>query len=254
MIGTAGWAIPAGKRPTFPAEGTALQRYASVLPCVEVNSSFHRPHRRSTWERWAASVPDAFRFAAKIPKEVSHVQRLVDSSERLRQFFQEVSGLGDKLAVILLQLPPTFAFDAGLLTSFLDLASSSTEAQVVCEPRHESWFCPDADTLLTERCVARVAADPANSATAAAPGGWRGFTYLRLHGSPVMYRSAYGEERLHAYADIVAADTRVGRPSWCMFDNTASSAALGDALCLRHLVGSAGALDDEAVHAALASA
>lgn len=239
MIGTAGWAISAGERTTFPSDGTALQRYASVLPCVEVNSSFHRPHRRSTWERWAASVPDGFRFAVKIPKEVSHVQRLASPSERLEQFFQEVAGLGDKLAVVLLQLPPSFAFDAGLLCSFLNVAFSMTDAQIVCEPRHESWFSLKADTLLDERQIARVAADPAMSAVAAAPGGWRGLSYRRLHGSPVMYRSSYGEERLQAYADMMAADRRSGRPSWCMFDNTASSAALGDALELLRLEGSA---------------
>ncbi len=235
-IGTAGWAIPAANRPSFPKDGTALQRYAAVFRCVEVNSSFYKPHRRSTWERWAGSVPNAFRFSAKIPKEITHVRRLVDATDRLDQFVDEVGGLGDKLAVLLLQLPPSFAFDAALVTDFLEAVSSRIRAQIVCEPRHASWFAPEADALLASSRVARVAADPASAPQAGVPGGWRGFTYTRLHGSPIMYRSAYGEERLRSYADTIAADLAAGQPTWCMFDNTASSAALGDALHLLRLV------------------
>lgn len=193
LIGTAGWAIPANDRPSFPADGAALERYAAVMPCLEVNSSFHRPHRRGTWERWTASVPDTFRFAAKTPKEISHVRRLVDATNPLARFLDEVGGLGEKLSVILLQLPPTYAFDASVVSSFLTAASSRTDARIVCEPRHGSWFTQEADTLLVDHEVARVAVDPAKVPDAAQPGGWRGLTYRRLHGSPVMYRSAYGE-------------------------------------------------------------
>lgn len=238
LIGTAGWAIPAADKPSFPEGGTALQRYAAVMPCLEVNSSFHRPHRRGTWERWAASVPDDFRFSAKIPKEISHVRRLVDATDALDQFLGEAGGLGGKLSVILLQLPPSFAFDASLVSSFLAAASSRTDARIVCEPRHASWFTQQADALLAGHGVARVAADPAKVPDAAQPGGWRGLTYRRLHGSPVMYRTPYGEDRLRSYASEIAADLAAGRPTWCMFDNTASSAALGDARSLIQLLAS----------------
>jgi len=83
----------------------------------------------------------------------------------------------------------------------------------------------------------RVAADPAKVPGAELAGGWRGLTYLRLHGSPVMYRSAYGEERLRSYANAITVDLAAERPTWCMFDNTASSAALGDALRLLRMFG-----------------
>lgn len=236
LIGTAGWAIPALDRSSFPRDGTALQRFAATMPCVEVNSSFYKPHKRATWARWAASVPEGFRFAAKIPKEISHVRRLVDATDRFDQFLNEVSGLGGKLAALLLQLPPSFEFDAEVVAGFLEAVSSRSKTQIVCEPRHASWFSQEAEALLAEHRVARVAADPATVPEAELPGGWRGFTYFRLHGSPVMYRSAYGEERLHCYANAIAANLAAGRPTWCIFDNTASSAALGDALKLRQLL------------------
>ena len=232
VIGTAGWAIAAVDRPRFPAEGSSLQRYASVLNGVEVNSSFHRPHRRTTWERWAREVPDSFRFAAKIPKEISHVRRLVDVDAVLDKFLEEAGELGDKLAILLLQLPPTLEFDGDVAGAFLRAASSRTKATIVCEPRHGSWFSPQADDLLAGLGIARVAADPARVPQAAQPGGWRGLSYFRLHGSPVMYRSAYGEERLRRYAELITSEVSAGTPVWCMFDNTASSAALGDALLL----------------------
>ncbi|WP_333572852.1 DUF72 domain-containing protein [Sphingomonas sp.] len=242
VIGTAGWAIPAVDRPAFPTEGSVLQRYAGRLAGVEVNSSFYRPHRRSTWQRWGESVPEGFRFAVKIPKAISHDRRLADADALLAPFLDEVGGLGGKLAILLLQLPPSFAFDAEVLSAFIDTLSARTAISVACEPRHASWFTAEADVLLASRGVARVAADPARVPEAASPGGWRGLSYWRLHGSPVLYRSAYGEARLREIAAAIAADTAPDRTVWCMFDNTASSAAMGDALQLSHLLSAAAAL------------
>ncbi|WP_313535184.1 DUF72 domain-containing protein [Sphingomonas sp.] len=236
VIGTAGWAIPAADRPAFSAEGSALQRYATRLSGVEINSSFHRPHRRTTWQRWAESVPDAFRFAAKMPKTISHGQRLDEVDALLDAFLDDVHGLGDKLAVLLLQLPPSFAFDADLFAAFAATLSARTAVPVACEPRHATWFTPAADALLADLRIARVAADPARVPEAALPGGWRGLSYWRLHGSPVMYRSAYGAARLLEVAMAITADCAPDRSIWCMFDNTASSAAIGDALQLSQLL------------------
>ncbi len=64
-IGTAGWGIPRDDDAAFPAGGSRLERYAARLRCVEINSSFYRSHRRSTYERWAHTVPEEFRFAVK---------------------------------------------------------------------------------------------------------------------------------------------------------------------------------------------
>src|SRR3954471_23178443 len=71
-IGTAGWSIPRDVADRFLADGSALERYASRFPVAEINSSFHRSHRPSTWERWAESVPADFRFSVKVPKTITH--------------------------------------------------------------------------------------------------------------------------------------------------------------------------------------
>ncbi len=229
VIGTAGWSIAAKDAAHFPREGSALERYAQRFGGVEINSSFHRPHRASTWRGWAESVPPSFRFAVKMPKAISHERKLAGCAELVEAFLGEAGALGDKLAVLLVQLPPKLVYDAALAGPFLDHLAARTSARIVCEPRHPSWFEQPADALLDRLCVARVAADPAVVPAAAVPGGWRGFAYWRLHGSPRMYRSAYDAARLDAYAALIGAEAR---DAWCMFDNTAASAATGDALAL----------------------
>jgi uncharacterized protein YecE (DUF72 family) len=232
IIGTAGWSIATAHADAFPREGTSLERYSARFAAVEINSSFHRPHRPETWARWGASVPDDFRFAVKLPKTISHERKLADCAEPLDRFLAEVAGLGGKLAILLLQLPPKLAFEPELAAGFLALLAGRSGARIICEPRHPSWFEPAADALLRERRVARVAADPAIVPAAAVPGGWDGLAYRRLHGSPRIYRSAYDAEQLDGYARAMKAELAAGRESWCIFDNTASSAATGDALAL----------------------
>jgi uncharacterized protein YecE (DUF72 family) len=235
-IGTAGWSIALAQADAFPAEGAGLERYAARFDCSEINSTFHRPHRASTYERWAASVPEGFRFCAKLPKTITHERRLVDAEPLLAAFLAEVQPLADKLAVLLVQLPPSLAFDRGVAERFLLALTGATDLRIVCEPRHPSWFDAEAEALLVERQVARVAADPAKVPAAAVPGGWRGLSYFRLHGSPVPYRSSYAPEALQAYADMMKTDLQAGREVWCIFDNTASSAATGNALTLQERV------------------
>jgi uncharacterized protein YecE (DUF72 family) len=233
-IGTAGWSIPRQVAGHFPAEGSSLERYAARFRAAEINSSFHRPHRLSTWQRWRDSVPEDFRFSVKLPKPVTHERKLVDSHGPLDAFMAQAEMVGGKLAVVLVQLPPKLAFDARIADSFFEALRERCPAQVACEPRHASWFGDDAEALLVRHEVCRVAADPAICDAAAKPGGWRGFSYWRLHGSPRMYRSSYAD-RIAGYAEALRAEAAT-RETWCIFDNTASSAAAGDALALMDAV------------------
>ncbi len=141
--------------------------------------------------------------------------------------------MGDRLAVLLVQLPPSLAFEPGVAETFFAALRARWDGHVACEPRHASWFEAEADSLLAARRVARVAADPGKVPAAAEPGGWRGLAYYRLHGSPVTYRSSYDDGRLEAYAERLGA---AAVPTWVIFDNTASSAATGDALKLKALL------------------
>lgn len=232
-IGCAGWSIPKAHAGAFPCEGSTLERYAQVFDCVEINSSFYRPHRATTWRRWADSVPAHFRFAAKMPKAISHACRLRDCDEAVGAFLDQVGELGGKLGWLLLQLPPGLAFDAAVALPFFEHLRDSYAGALACEPRHPSWFHADVDRALRRLRIARVAADPARVPRAALPGGDRSHIYLRLHGSPRMYYDAYAPQALERVAEGLLRAPE----AWCIFDNTALGHATGDALSLQRMVG-----------------
>lgn len=108
-------------------------------------------------------MPDGFRFAVKMPREITHFRRLIDAEEPLSRFLSEVDALGQKRD----------GFAGG----------------VVCEPHHPSWFRPEADGLLADFQIAHVAVAPTPMPEAGQPGGWSGLLYYRLHGSPQIYSS-----------------------------------------------------------------
>jgi uncharacterized protein YecE (DUF72 family) len=235
-IGTAAWSIPKEHATPFPTAGSHLERYGAVLNAVEINTSFYRPHRTATYERWAASVPEDFRFSVKVPKAITHERRLRDVDDLLDRFLSEAGGLGPKLGPVLVQLPPSLGFQPGIADRFLSELRSRVAGGIVCEPRHASWFVPEVEALLDGLRIARVAANPAPVPGADEPGGWRGLSYYRLHGSPRIYYSAYSVEYLTAIAEVLARNAAAGTDIWCIFDNTTAFAATGDALTARRLV------------------
>jgi uncharacterized protein YecE (DUF72 family) len=233
-IGTAGWAIPRQAADEFPREGSTLERYAARFNAAEINSSFHRSHRAATWARWRDSVPPGFRFAVKLPKAITHQQRLVDCEALLARFAEEIAPLGDRRGPALVQLPPSLSFDAETARRFF-AAARAVLAPLACEPRHPSWFAPEAEALMQDARVARVAADPARVPEAALPGGWSGLVYARLHGSPRIYWSAYDDAALRAWSERLRPHIKAGAESWIIFDNTAGGAAAANALRLQAL-------------------
>lgn len=234
LVGCAGWALPKEAAAHFPADGSHLERYAARLNAVEINSSFYKPHRAATYARWAASVPADFRFAVKLPRTITHHARLVDAEALLQAFAGQAGALGAKLGCVLVQLPPSLAFDAAVASAFLDALQPLFSCMLAVEARHAGWFGAAASALLRERSITRVQADP----PAGQPGPFEATgagSYLRLHGKPKVYYSSYDQ----AYIDGVAADLtdkRTDRPvvdrNWCIFDNTAAGWAVPNALTL----------------------
>jgi uncharacterized protein YecE (DUF72 family) len=229
-IGTAGWSLPKGSA----GDGSRLMRYARSLSCVEINSTFHRAHRASTWARWAAETPEDFRFSIKAPKAITHEAKLRGAESLLRSFLEQIQPMADKAGPLLFQLPPSLAFDGAVAEEFLGALRGIYQGEAVMEPRHASWFAPAVEALLTANKVARVAADPPKGgAEAAEPGGDTGLVYFRLHGSPRVYYSNYEEDFLAALGGRVS-----GYPNcWIIFDNTVLSHAFANALRLREIIG-----------------
>jgi uncharacterized protein YecE (DUF72 family) len=140
----------------------------------------------------------------KLPKAITHEQRLRKCNALLDTFMAQASCLGEKLGCLLVQLPP----------SLMPLSRKRRDAvprhelrqrhagAVALEPRHASWFTSAADSLLQAGMKVTRASWPTQccSTQGSRPGGHSGLVYVRLHGSPNMYYSAYAPDVLDALA------------------------------------------------------
>ena len=235
-IGVAGWGISKRYLDEIPEGGSHLERYARAFPIVEVTTSFYRSHRRATYERWAGSVGGDFRFSVKTPQALTHATGLlVSDAAVLEQFLEEVGGLGEKLAVVLVQLPPGLEFDEAVVRDFFGAIRPRlpSSVRIACEPRHVSWSGGGADECLKELGIARVAADPVRWDGGERPAGDLHLAYFRLHGSPRTYYSDYGAERLRDFAQRLLRAATQSDSLWCILDNTAHGHAIANALALR---------------------
>ena len=169
---------------------------------------------------------------------MTHENGLVDCDALIDQFAAEVAGLGEKLGVLLIQMPPKAAVNEHAGTEFFRRLRDAINVPLAVEPRHPSWFTPAVDAWLADQRIARVAADPLPKGVLPEtggdrPGGWTGLSYYRWHGSPRIYFSDYPVERLKMLRTHVAEERAKGREVWCIFDNTGGSHALGNALWLQ---------------------
>ena len=258
-IGIAGWALPRADAALFPPAGfgSNLARYAAVFGAVEINSSFYRPHKPETYARWAESVPASFRFAVKLPRTVTHEKRLLDIGADLDRFVAEAGALGGKLGWVLIQTPPSLRFDpaaadalftglrarlAAIIPSDAGAADTASESRnnshlnrvmLACEARHGTWFSDQATALMREQGIIRVVSDP----PVGEPGPYVATShegaYVRLHGSPLIYRSIYEPERLAQVATWLRGQHG---HALVIFDNTMSGTQVRQALQLREML------------------
>jgi len=238
FIGTAGWSIPTQLKNKFNSEGTHLVRYASTFNCVEINSSFYREHKHETYIKWAASVPENFRFSVKLSRHFTQVLRLNEPGPALGEVLRGISGLGEKWGCLLIQLPPSLDFNFQTAEYFLKNLREQCSRPIAWEPRHKSWSTPRALELLAEYKISKVFADPERCALGQnqrVP--MAGLRYLRLHGSPEIYKSRYSLEAIHQIRKTLLKPNAPGsepiQQSWCIFDNTTYGFATENAMELQ---------------------
>ena len=232
-IGTSGWQYPHWKGAFYP-EGTKtaeqLHFYSSRLDTLELNVTFYRQVKESTFRKWYESVPGEFLFSAKMSRFITHIRRLKADEESIGKFLSGVSLLKDKLGVILIQLPPVMKYDRSLLEDFLGRLDATYRYTV--EARNISFVCDDFFTLLRELGIAWCIADSAGrfpyheELTA-------GFVYIRLHGSDILYASNYSEEELLMWRDRIRG---WGRDAFVYFDNDFQGYAAKNALTLKSML------------------
>jgi uncharacterized protein YecE (DUF72 family) len=119
--------------------GEFLAEYATVFNAVEGNTTFYRIPTAESVSRWREATPDGFRFCFKLPGEITHQRRLRDAQTTLKEFFERMEPLVDRLGPFMVQLPASFAPD-GLVVLCEFLRTLPTEFSYAVEVRHRAFF------------------------------------------------------------------------------------------------------------------
>ena len=200
-IGTSGFSYPAWKGSFYPEKLPAkkfLEHYATKLGSVEINATFYRMPKAETLAGWCEQVPNSFRFSIKASQKITHHKRLKPESEEFVAYlFSALESLGERLGVVLFQLPPNLKADAARLERFLTYVPA--DAPIAFEFRHASWVCDEVLELLKARGAAACLSDTDDTDEDApiVPTARRG--YLRLR------REAYSDDDLQRWIDSIKA-------------------------------------------------
>jgi len=238
-IGTSGWHYYHWKGRFYPENlppSQWLAFYATHFPTVELNASFYRQPRASTWELWRRTAPPGFRFAVKANRFITHIKRLEDCADPLNRFLRDARRLEDRLGPILYQMPPSFhrtQENVERLEAFLPLLPR--DLMHAFEFRHRSWFEEDTMEQLRRHGVAFCSFDMVGfrcPLLATAP-----YAYMRFHGSEARYASNYTDEMLEAWAARLNDLGRDTAEAFIYFNNDAWGYAVANASKLADLLG-----------------
>ena len=238
-IGTSGWVYEDWRGKFYPIGTKPEQRleyYSERFDTVELNASFYHLPRQKTFENWSTKTPDSFAFSTKLSKYITHNLKLKNAAEPLHLFLQEAVGLGNKLSVVLAQLPPNLHRDIERLKTFLEIIKSEKNApRFAYEFRHESWLNDEVYDLLRKYKSGFVIQDSA--------GRWPSaevvtsdFVYLRFHGPEALYSSNYPDSQLNKWAGKIKKWLGEGLDVYAYFNNDINAFAVGNALTLKKSV------------------
>lgn len=235
-IGTSGW-VYAGWRQHLYAD-TPLKRWLEVasraFDALEINGSFYTQIKPETYQRWYDETPDAFRFALKGHRFVTHYKRLRDCADSVARLRDQVQPLREKLAAVVWQLPAHLQGSLERLHEFSQALRLWPEVRHAIEMRHRSWFTPEIAAAMRAANIAVCMGDAPDFPM------WREITadmvYVRLHGHTRKYASSYSEQSLRTWADDAKRWIAEGRDVHVYFDNDAEGHAVRNALRLQELV------------------
>jgi uncharacterized protein YecE (DUF72 family) len=196
-----------------------LRFCAQRFNAIEVNATFYRLQSVATMRHWRVQTPADFRFAIKANRYLTHNRKLVDPLPSIRLERSRASGLGNKLAVVLWQLPGYLHRDFARLERFVGALRNWRSVRHAIEFRHETWFDAEVADLLRAHRVAVCQSDAADWPV------WNAVTtdlvYVRLHGHRATYASAYSEAELRAWARRIRRWLHEQRAVHVYFDNDA---------------------------------
>lgn len=237
-IGTSGWSYQHWTGVLYPprlASGKRLARYFETFDTVELNGSFYRWPKESTFAGWRDQMPVGSTMTVKAHRGLTHYRRLTSPEPWIERFERCWQVLGDRHGVLLVQLHPEQQRDDGRLDTFL--GSVPPSIRVAVELRHPSWDDPAVYELLERRRAAYVVMSGAGLACVAR--ATTDFVYIRWHGpaQDAMYVGSYSDDELRRWADRISEWRADGRDVWAYFNNDLGGHAVRNAIKLRELLG-----------------
>ncbi|ORW11712.1 DUF72 domain-containing protein [Mycobacterium kyorinense] len=236
-IGTSGWSYDHWADVLYPRglpSARRLARYIEVFDTVELNASFYRWPKDSTFDGWRRQLPNGFAMSVKAHRGLTHYRRLSSPEPWIERFERCWQTLGDRRGVLLVQLHPEQRRDDERLDSFL--ASMPAWIRVAVELRHPSWNDAGVYALLERRNAAYVVMSGAG--LPCIPRATTDFVYIRMHGPDPdsMYAGSYPDDELRRWAERIAGWDREGRDVWMYFNNDPHGHAVRNALLLKDLL------------------
>jgi uncharacterized protein YecE (DUF72 family) len=236
-IGTSGWSYDHWVDVLYPPRTPSarrLARYVEVFDTVELNASFYRWPKDSTFAAWRDQLPAGFTMSVKAHRGLTHYRRLASPEPWIERFERCWRLLGDRHGVLLVQLHPEQQRDEARLNSFLQRVPVSI--RVAVELRHPSWNEPAVYELLESRRAAYVVMS--GGGLACVPRATTDLVYVRLHGpdQDAIYTGCYSDDDLRRWADRSAQWDRDGRDVWVYFNNDLGGHAVRNALTLQELL------------------
>lgn len=238
-IGTSGWHYQHWNGSFYPQLITSsnwLDYYASRLRSVEINNSFYQLPSLESVKKWRDTVPDTFLFALKASRYITHRKKLRDPELILSNFIDRAKILGEKLGIILFQLPPRWQCNPKRLRDFI--AALPQQYRYAFEFRDRSWFNPNVYEILAEYeiafCIYELNGYVSPKVVTT------DFVYLGLHGPDEAYKGQYNTATLSRsrWASTFLAWKQEGKEIYCYFDNDECGYAAQDTLNLQSMINS----------------
>jgi len=179
FVGTSGYNYPEWRGSFYPEKFPTtkmLSYYAARFNSVEVNYTFYRVPTEKLLQGWSDGTPAGFTFTLKAPRRITHDSKLRNVADLTRSFCKTAEVLGEKLGVLLFQLPPNFKRDDAVLAAFLETLPEGVRAAF--EFRHESWHDAAVFDALRQRNLALCIADSEKMSTPLVPTA--NYSYFRL--------------------------------------------------------------------------
>ncbi len=228
--GTSGLVLPVPNKLHYPEEfknNSRLTYYASLFNSIEINSSFYKVPKPSTVEKWAATVPDDFKFTFKLFREITHQKGLLFDPKEIGRFVKTISYVGAKKGCVLIQLPPAIKVNGKkqleLLLTTLVKCNDMEQWNLVIEFRDNSWYTDEIYEWLGNLGIAIVIQDMPTSATPSDLES-ENIMYIRFHGMNGDYRGSYATDYLRSYARKICGWQEGGKQVFLYFNNTIGGA------------------------------